>query len=255
MDIKTQVLPIEEAQKLGAMALFGEKYGETVRVVSMGDFSMEFCGGTHLKNTSQAGLFKIISEGSVASGVRRIEAVTGTGVLALLNEINARVAKAAKLLKLNDPALLAERIVAVLDENKEMGKVSEQLKKRIADAIFSNMTKNCREINGVKIMANMMTNVGSDMYEKFSDAVKNLSEPFVLVMAGTADEKPKFLCACSKAAIAKGAHAGKIVKEVAAVTGGKGGGRPESAMAGIGDKNKIDEALNALDGILANFIK
>lgn len=255
MDVKTQVLPIEEAQKLGAMALFGEKYGETVRVVSMGDFSMEFCGGTHLKNTSQAGLFKIISEGSVASGVRRIEAVTGTGVLALLNEINNRVAQAAKLLKLNDPALLAERIVAVLDENKELGKVSEQLKKRIADAIFSNMTKNCREINGVKIMANMMTNVGSDMYEKFSDAVKNLSEPFVLVMAGTADEKPKFLCACSKAAIAKGAHAGKIVKEVAAVTGGKGGGRPESAMAGIGDKNKIDEALNALDGILANFIK
>lgn len=255
MDVKTQVLPIEEAQKLGAMALFGEKYGETVRVVSMGDFSMEFCGGTHLKNTSQAGLFKIISEGSVASGVRRIEAVTGTGVLALLNEINARVVQAAKLLKLNDPALLAERIVAVLDENKELGKVSEQLKKRIADAIFSNMIKNCREINGVKIMANMMTNVGSDMYEKFSDAVKNLSEPFVLVMAGTADEKPKFLCACSKAAIAKGAHAGKIVKEVAAVTGGKGGGRPESAMAGIGDKNKIDEALNALDGILANFIK
>lgn len=255
MDVKTQVLPIEEAQKLGAMALFGEKYGETVRVVSMGDFSMEFCGGTHLKNTSQAGLFKIISEGSVASGVRRIEAVTGTGVLALLNEINNRVAQAAKLLKLNDPALLAERIVAVLDENKELGKVSEQLKKRIADAIFSSMTKNCREINGVKIMANMMTNVGSDMYEKFSDAVKNLSEPFVLVMAGTADEKPKFLCACSKAAIAKGAHAGKIVKEVAAVTGGKGGGRPESAMAGIGDKNKIDEALNALDGILANFIK
>ena len=255
MDVKTQVLPIEEAQKLGAMALFGEKYGETVRVVSMGDFSMEFCGGTHLKNTSQAGLFKIISEGSVASGVRRIEAVTGTGVLALLNEINNRVAQAAKLLKLNDPALLAERIVSVLDENKELGKVSEQLKKRIADAIFSNLTKNCREINGVKIMANMMTNVGSDMYEKFSDAVKNLSEPFVLVMAGTADEKPKFLCACSKAAIAKGAHAGKIVKEVAAVTGGKGGGRPESAMAGIGDKNKIDEALNALDGILANFIK
>ena len=255
MDVKTQVLPIEEAQKLGAMALFGEKYGETVRVVSMGGFSMEFCGGTHLKNTSQAGLFKIISEGSVASGVRRIEAVTGTGVLALLNEINNRVAQAAKLLKLNDPALLAERIVSVLDENKELGKVSEQLKKRIADAIFSSMIKNCREINGVKIMANMMTNVGSDMYEKFSDAVKNLSEPFVLVMAGTADEKPKFLCACSKAAIAKGAHAGKIVKEVAAVTGGKGGGRPESAMAGIGDKNKIDEALNALDGILANFIK
>jgi alanyl-tRNA synthetase len=255
IEISTQVLPIEEAQKLGAMALFGEKYGETVRVVSMGDFSKEFCGGTHLTNASQAGLFKIVSESSVASGVRRIEAVTGTGVLKMFNEINNRVGEAAKILKLNDPSLLADRIISVLEENKELGRVADSLKKKMADSMFADMVKNCREVNGVKVMANMMDSVGSDMYDKFSDGVKNLSEPFILVMAGTADEKPKFLCACSKAAIAKGAHAGKIVKEVAAVTCGKGGGRPESAMAGIGDKNKIDEAINALDGILANFIK
>jgi alanyl-tRNA synthetase len=255
IEISTQVLPIEEAQKLGAMALFGEKYGETVRVVSMGDFSMEFCGGTHLTNASQAGLFKIVSEGSVASGVRRIEAVTGGGVLKMFNDINNRVADAAKLLKLNDPSLLADRIISVLEENKELGRVADSLKKKMAESIFNDMVKSCREINGVKVMATMMSNVGSDMYDNFSEGVKSMENPFILLMAGTADEKPKFLCACSKAATAKGAHAGKIVKEVAAVTGGKGGGRPESAMAGIGDKNKIDEAIHALDGILANFIK
>ena len=255
LDVTTRVMPIEEAQKLGAMALFGEKYGETVRVVSMGDFSLEFCGGTHLKNTSMAGLFKIVSECSVASGVRRIEAVTGTGIIKLFDEINERVLSAAKLLKLTDPAMLADRIMSVMEENRELSKLSEQLKKKIADSMFADMVRNCREVNGVKVMANMMTNIGSDMYDKFSDGAKSLSEPFVLVIAGTADEKPKFLCACSKAAVDKGAHAGKIVKEVAAVTGGKGGGRPESAMAGIGDKNKIDEALNALDDILAQIIK
>ena len=143
----------------------------------------------------------------------------------------------------------------MLDENKELGRLSEELKKKVADSIFSNMIKHCREVNGVKVMANMMSNIGSDMYEKFADAVKNMNEPFLLVMAGTADEKPKFLCACSKAAVEKGAHAGKIVKEISAITGGKGGGRPDMAMAGIGDKNKIDEALHAVDEILASIIK
>lgn len=254
-EISTREMPIEEARKLGAMALFGEKYGETVRVVKMGDFSLEFCGGTHLSNASQAGLFKIISEGSVASGVRRIEAVTGTGVLKMLNEVNARIAEASHLLKLNDAAMLADRIIGVLEENKELSRLSEQLKKRVADGIFSDMIAHCREVKGIKVMANMMSNVGSDMYDKFSEAIQSLDEPFILLMAGTADEKPKFLCACSKAAVAKGAHAGKIVNEAAAITGGKGGGRPETAMAGIGDKNKIDEALNSFDSILEGFIK
>lgn len=259
LDITMTEMPIAEAQKLGAMALFGEKYGEVVRVVKMGGgdetASIEFCGGTHLDNTSKIGLFKIISENSVASGVRRIEGVTGTGVLKIFSDVNNRIKEAANVLKLNDPTQLADRIMSVLEENKGLEKVAESLKKKIADSMFDDMIKHCREVKGVKVMANMMSNIGSDMYEKFADGVKNIDEPFILLMAGTADEKPKFLCACSKAAVAKGAHAGKIVKEAAAITGGKGGGRPDMAMAGIGDKSKIDEAINAFDSILENFIK
>lgn len=259
LDITMKEMPIAEAQKLGAMALFDEKYGEVVRVVTMGNdeetASIEFCGGTHLDNTSKIGLFKIIGENSVAAGIRRIEGVTGTGILKIFNEVNDRVREAASILKLNDPALLAERVLAVMDENKGLEKAALNLKKRIADAMFSEMIKQCREVNGVKLMATMMTNVGSDMYDRFGDAVKNIEEPFVMLLAGTADEKPKFMCACSKAAVKMGAHAGKLVKEAAVITGGKGGGRPDMAMAGIGDKNKIDEAINSFDEILKTFIK
>ncbi len=255
IDITTQVLPIEEAQKLGAMALFGEKYGDTVRVVKMGDFSLEFCGGTHLTNASQAGLFKIVSEGSVASGVRRIEAVTGQGVLDMFDEVNGRIVEVSRLLKLNDTSMVADKIVSMVEENKNLSKLAEQLKKRVADSMFASLIKNCREVNGVRVMANMMSNVGSDMLEKFADDVRNIEEPFVMLMAGTADEKPKLMCACSDAAVKMGAHAGKIVKDAAAITGGKGGGRPTSAMAGVGDRNKIDEAIHAIDDILANYIK
>ena len=255
LEVSTQVLPIEEAQKLGAMALFGEKYGETVRVVSIGDFSLEFCGGTHLKNAAQAGLFKIVSEGSVASGVRRIEALTGTGVLDMIDTINERMFEAQRLLKLNDPALIADRITAVLEENKSLDKLSEQLRNRVADGMFYQFVRNCREVNGVKIMANMLSNIGSDMYESFAQKAKNTEEPFVMLMVGTADEKPKMLCACSPTAVKMGAHAGKIVGKAAAVTGGRGGGRPDSAMAGIGDKNKIDEALHSIDSIVEEMIK
>ncbi|MGN0638400.1 MAG: alanine--tRNA ligase [Huintestinicola sp.] len=248
-------MPIDEAKKLGAMALFGEKYGDIVRVVEAKGVSVEFCGGTHIDNTSRLGLFKIIGENSVASGVRRIEAVTGSGVLKILTEAENRVREAARILKVGDMSQLEEKLTSVLESNKGLEKLNEALKKRIADGIFEEIIKNCREVNGVKVMANMLSNVGSDMYEKFADGVKNIDEPFILLMAGTADEKPKFLCACSKAAIAKGANAGKIVKAAAEITGGKGGGRPDMAMAGIGDKNKIDEAINAFDGIIAEFIK
>ncbi len=251
----TKEMPIEEAKKLGAMALFGEKYGNIVRVVSTGDgFSTEFCGGTHLDNTAKAGLFKIISESSVASGVRRIEGVSGTGVLKIFEEINRRMKDAANVLKLGDPSMLADKIMSVLEENKGLAKVAEGLKKHIADDIFKQMIQSCREVCGVKIMANMLSNIGSDMYEKFAEDVKSVDEPFVMLMVGTADEKPKLLCACSKAAIAKGAHAGNLVKQAAAITGGRGGGRPDMAMAGVGDKNKIDEAIHAFDSLVADMI-
>ena len=176
-------------------------------------------------------------------------------MLKILTDAENRVRKAAQILKVGDMSQLEEKLSAVLESNKGLEKLNEALKKRIADGIFEEIIKNCREVNGVKVMANMLSNVGSDMYEKFADGVKNIDEPFILLMAGTADEKPKFLCACSKAAIAKGANAGKIVKAAAEITGGKGGGRPDMAMAGIGDKNKIDEAINAFDDIIAEFIK
>jgi len=248
-------MPIEEAKKLGATALFGEKYGDIVRVVEAKDVSVEFCGGTHIDNTARLGLFKIIGENSVASGIRRIEAVTGNGVLKMLSEVENRVREAAHLLKVGDMSQLSEKIVSILETNKDLEKLNEAFKKRIAEGVFEDIIKNCREVNGVRVMASMLTNVGSDMYDKFADRVKDIKEPFILLIAGTADEKPKFLCACSKAAVEKGAHAGKIVKAAAEITGGKGGGRPDSAMAGIGDKNKIDEAINAFDGIVSEFVK
>ena len=255
IDVTTQVLPIAEAEKLGAMALFGEKYGETVRVVSVGDFSIEFCGGTHLTNTSQAGLFRILSESSVASGVRRIEAVTGTNVLGLISEMEDRITSAQKALKVNDPALITDRINAVLEENKELGRTVDSLKGKIAGAMFGSVVSSAVDVNGVKLTAVKLDSVGSDMYESFAESVKSMEEPFVLALAGTADEKPKLLCTCSKAAAAKGVHAGKLVKEIAALTGGKGGGRPDQAMAGVGDVSKIDEALGKTAEILAGFIK
>ncbi len=255
-EVVTKEMPIEEAQKLGAMALFGEKYGETVRVVNVGDgFSLEFCGGTHLTNTSQAGLFKIVSESSVASGVRRIEAVTGENVLKLINEMNSRIVSAQKALKVNDPALITDRINAVIEEGKEYARRADSLKQQIAAGMFGNILAKGHDLDGVKLVAEKLTDVGADMYEKFIEAVKNADEAIVFIVSGTADEKPKFLCTCSKAAIAKGAHSGKIVKEIAALADGKGGGKPESAMAGIGDKTKIDAALAAADEIVGKFIK
>ena len=167
-------MPIEEAKKLGAMALFGEKYGNIVRVVEAKGVSVEFCGGTHIDNTARLGLFKIIGENSVASGIRRIEAVTGSGVLKLLNEVENRVREAAHILKVGDMSQLAEKITSVIETNKGLEKLNEAFKKRIADGVFEEVLRNCREVNGVKVMANMLTNVGSDMYDKFADRVKEI---------------------------------------------------------------------------------
>ncbi|SDA15830.1 alanyl-tRNA synthetase [Ruminococcus sp. YE71] len=255
LPVDTREMPIEEAQKLGAMALFGEKYGETVRVVSIGDFSLEFCGGTHLTNASQAGLFRIISESSVASGVRRIEAVTGANVLKLLAELDGKLANAAKTLKVNDVNLIGDRIAAVLEENKELSRSVDSLKGKIAGAMFGSVVSAAQDVKGVKLAAVKLDSVGADMYDSFADGVKSMDEAFVLLLAGTADEKPKLLCVCSKAAVSAGAHAGKLVKEAAAITGGKGGGRPDQAMAGVGDAAKIDEAMAKAAELLGGFIK
>lgn len=253
--VDTQELPIEEARKLGAMALFGEKYGDIVRVVKIGDYSVEFCGGTHVDNTAKLGLFRILSESSVASGVRRIEAVTGTGVLELLNSYETTMLSAAKAMKLSNYNNLAEHCASLVAENKEKENQIEALNQKISDVKMSAIFENAKEISGVKVVSAMLTGTTPQVLRKMGDSIKEMKEPVVAVLANVSGEKGNFVCACSAAARQKGAHAGKIVQRIAAVTGGKGGGKPDSAMAGIGKTYMIDEALMALDGIAAEFIQ
>ncbi len=244
--VVTEELPIEEAKKRGAMALFGEKYGEIVRVVTVTDgYSTEFCGGTHLDNTAKAGLFKIISETSVASGVRRIEATTGAGVLELLNESNRTVRAAAEALKLANPSALVQRCEALQTELSETKKELERLGHKLAASAMGDITAGAAEVNGVKLFTAVLEATG-DSLRKTGDDLKAKYTDFVAVLAGKADGKANLLCVCDKGAIEKGANAGQIVKKIAAIAGGKGGGRPDSAMAGIADLSKIDEALAAL---------
>lgn len=259
LDVNTQVLPIEEAKKLGAMALFGEKYGDTVRVVTMGDgdetASMEFCGGTHVDNTSRIGLFKIISESSVASGVRRIEAVTGRGVLKLLNENAEAINKAANILKAANPMELVKRSENVMHEIKALEKERDELQSTIANIRSKAVMNGSVDVNGVKVATAMFTNIKPDVLRKMCDDLKAQFDDAVIILAGVDGEKANLAVCAGKAAVGKGAHSGKIAGKVAALTGGKGGGRPDSAMAGIGDRFKIDEALDKAADIVAEFIK
>lgn len=253
--VKTQEMPIEEARKLGAMALFGEKYGDVVRVVSINGYSVEFCGGTHVDNTSKLGLFRIISESSVASGVRRIEAVTGTGVLELLASYEKTMAEAAKVMKLTNAKDLVAHCVTLVTENKEKDRQIESLNQKISDAKMASIFDNAKEICGVKVVSAMLSGITPQVLRKMGDKIKDMQEPVVAVLASVNGEKGNLICACSVAAREKGAHAGKIVQRVAAVTGGKGGGKPDSAMAGIGKTYMVDEALMSLEGITSEFIK
>ena len=253
--VVTQELPIAEARKLGAMALFGEKYGDIVRVVTVGDYSVEFCGGTHADNTAKLGLFRILSESSVASGVRRIEAVTGTGVLELLDSYEETMASAAKAMKLSNTTGLAEHCASLVAENKAKDRQIESLNQKISDAQMAAIFDNAKEINGVKVVSAMLSGTTPQVLRKMGDTIKDMKEPVIAVLASVNGEKGNLVCACSAPARDKGAHAGKIVQRVAAVTGGKGGGKPDSAMAGIGKTYMVDEALMALDGIAAEFLK
>lgn len=252
--VTMQELPIEEAKKLGAMALFGEKYGDTVRVVTA-DKSIEFCGGTHISNTAQIGLFKIVSESSVAAGVRRIEAVTGLGVMALVNEYKDMIARSAKALKLANVNELPEKCAAVSAELREKDKKLESLNQQIANAKTASLFDNAKELGGVKLVSARLDGTAPDALRKLGDSVKDRNEAVIALFAGTVGEKGTFYCVCTKEAVAKGGNAGTIVREIAAVTGGKGGGKPDGAMAGAGDISKIDEALASFESVVSNIIK
>lgn len=253
--VEVNEMPIDEARKLGAMALFGEKYGDIVRVVKAGDVSVEFCGGTHVANTANIGLFRIVSESSVASGVRRIEAVTGTGVIELLNAQQATINEAAKALKLGNVSELPAKCAALTAQLRETEKTVESLRAKMAGSALDDVMKNAKDVNGVSVIGTAIEGANADMLRKMGDQIKSREGAVIAVLAGVGGEKGQLYCVVTKDAQAKGGHAGNIVKQVAALTGGKGGGKPDSAMAGIGDQSKVKGALAQLDTVVAEFIK
>ena len=249
LDIKE--MPIEEAQKLGAMALFGEKYGKVVRVVNVPGISLEFCGGTHVKNTSNIGLFKIVSENSVAAGVRRIEAVTGTGVLSLIDEYKGTIDKAAAAIKAPNASELAAKCAAAATEIKDLEKQIAELNSKLASGQLDAVLDNAKAYKNVRISSVKLSGVKPDVLRTMGDQIKDKAPDIIAVLVSDSS----MLCVSGKDAVAAGAHSGKIVQKIAAITGGKGGGRPDNAMAGIGDVSKVDEALAALENVVAEFVK
>ena len=251
LPVTIQNLPIEEAKKMGAMALFGEKYGKVVRVVDAGGWSVEFCGGTHVKNTAQIGGFKIVSESSVAAGIRRIEAVTGRNLLIRANLQEAMLHNVANTLKANNVTALPVRAEAVMAENKAMSKELEELKAKIAASKVDSLFNNAEEANGVKIASAYFTGTTGDTLRGMCDSIRDKAvNPVVAVLVGKAEDKITMAVTVNKLAQEKGLKAGVLVKELAAIAGGKGGGKPDFAMAGLKDETKIDEALAAVGAIV-----
>ena len=249
--VVTQELPIAEARKLGAMALFGEKYGKVVRVVDIEGWSTEFCGGTHVKNTAQIGGFKIVSEASVAAGIRRIEAVTGRNLLIRANLQEAMLHTVANTLKANNVTALPVRAEAVMAENKALAKELEEIKAQVAASKVTSLFDNAEEIGGVKIASAYFTGTTGDTLRGMCDTIRDKAvKPAVAVLVGKAEDKITMAVTVTKAAQEKGLKAGALVKEISAIAGGKGGGKPDFAMAGLKDETKIDEALAAVGGIV-----
>ena len=251
MNVTVREMPIEEAKKLGAMALFGEKYGEVVRVVDIEGWSTEFCGGTHVKNTAQIGGFKIVSEASVAAGIRRIEAVTGRNLLIRANLQEAMLHTVANTLKANNVTALPVRAEAVMAENKALAKELEEIKAQVAASKVTSLFDNAEEIGGVKIASAYFTGTTGDTLRGMCDTIRDKAvKPAVAVLVGKAEDKITMAVTVSKQAQEKGLKAGALVKEIAAIAGGKGGGKPDFAMAGLKDETKIDEALAAVSAIV-----
>lgn len=254
--VVTSEMPIDEAKKLGAMALFGEKYGDIVRVVKADDFSVEFCGGTHVKNTGSIGLFKIVSESSVASGVRRIEAVTGNNVMKYIDKSNELIAETAKNLKLTNYHELASRAAALSAELKEKEREISSLEAEIAASKTADLMKDAKQIGGVRLVTADIGEAGADALRSLCDKALESGDDIIAVFAGKNAEKgtASFACRVGKKAIECGAHAGNIVREVARVAGGAGGGKPDSAMAGAEDVSKIPEALEKASEIVGAML-
>lgn len=253
--VKTDIMSLEDAKKTGAMALFGEKYGEKVRVVSMGDFSTELCGGTHVSNTSNIMLFKIISETGIAAGVRRIEALTGNGVLEyyrnIENELNA-AAKAAK----TEPSQLIKKITSMAEEIKALSSENESLKNKIANASIGDIMSNVVEVKGVKLLATKVADADMNSLRNLGDSLKGkLGSGVVVLVSAQGSDKVNLIAMATDDVIAKGAHAGNMIKTLAQLVGGGGGGRPNMAQAGGKNPDGIDEMLKQTAPVLEAMIK
>ena len=253
--ITTVETDIETAKKNGAMALFGEKYGKTVRMVKMSDFSTELCGGTHCANTGEIGLFKIVSESSVAAGVRRIEAVTGMGVLALLADKDALIRETAQKLKAQNASDLPMRAAQLQDDLKSAKHEVEALSAKLAASKLDDILGGAVSVGSVKLATASFDGMQIDVARSLADEIKGNYADMVALIAVHTDGKLNFIAVAGKDAVAAGAHAGKLVGAVAAITGGKGGGRPDNAMAGGRDADKIAEALASAEATLASMLK
>ena len=252
--VESMEMPIDEAKKLGAMMLFGEKYGNIVRVVKAGDFSTEFCGGTHVSNSGQIGLFHIVSEASVASGVRRITALTGSNVLAHIYQADGMLSGAAAMLRsaVHD---LPEKLAALADSDKAKDKEIKSLKEELAHLKSADLFAAPVDLDGLAFYTATLTDVAPDALRSMGDELKNKGDNVVAVVAGVNGEKANIVAVCGKEAIARGVKAGDVVREIAKLAGGGGGGRPDSAMAGCKNVDKLPDAMAQAAALVQDMIQ
>ena len=252
-DVDVREMPIAEAKNCGATALFGEKYGDIVRVVNMGGYSIELCGGTHLNNTAKAGAFHIVSEGSVASGVRRIEATTGLETVKALHKSIESLENVAALFKANSSDVL-NRVEQQAAELKEAKRQIEQFKAKESAGGADSMLKNARDVGGLHVVTAKLDGGDANALRQLGDVLRDKDPSVVAVVAAVNGEKITFQCVCGKEAVAKGVRAGDIIRSITAIAGGKGGGKPDSAMGGGNDLSKLNEALAAVESLVAEKI-
>ena len=249
LDVVTEEMSLEDAKKTGAMALFGEKYGDKVRVVSMGDYSIELCGGTHVSNTSTISYFKIISESGISAGVRRIEALTGTGLMKHYADVEKKLHEAAKVAK-TEPNNLVKRIETLNEEIKALSSENEKLKAKMANASVGDVMSQVVEVKGVKLLATKVADVDMNGLRNLGDQLKDKMGGGVVVLVSTTGDKANVIVMADDDAISKGAHAGNMIKEIAKLVGGGGGGRPNMAQAGGKNPAGADEVLAKAKEIL-----
>ena len=254
LDVETKIMSIEDAKKTGAMALFGEKYGESVRVVSMGDFSKELCGGTHVKNTADIANFKIISESGVAAGVRRIEAYTANNVIKYYEAKEKELNEASMIAK-TSPSELSKKIEGMLKQIKDLSSELESLKAKAAKDALGNVMDSVKEINGIKVLATKVPGVDMNGLRDLGDQLKSKLGDGVIVLISDSDNKVNMIAMATDEAVKKGAHAGNLIKEIASLVGGGGGGKPNMAQAGGKNPSGIDDALNKALSVLEAQIK